>query len=162
VDLLPSTVADRSLLTVTNHVYAAGLGEFLGTALTRFRSAAPPAPLPWPDNCPFVIYYGEVSADGDGPVQLCRPIGADPDSAAQAAAATGATVRQELSHEEIYLRLPRADAGDPRLLESYATLERWYTEHQRAPAAAPRQVLIADWRTAGPDEPAFDLAVPLR
>ncbi|MEN3361438.1 MAG: hypothetical protein V7637_5420 [Mycobacteriales bacterium] len=156
------TVAERSLLTVTGHVHAAELGDFLGAALTRFRSAAPPAPLPWPDNCPFVVYYGEVSADGDGPVELCRPVGADPDSAAVAAAAAGATVRQERSHDEVYLRLPRADAVGPRVLESYSTLERWCTEHQRAPSAAPRQVFIADWRTARPDEPAFDLAVPLR
>lgn len=156
-------VADRSLLTVTGHVHAAELGDFLGSALTRFRETGPAAPLPWPDNCPFVVYYGEVSADGDGPVELCRPVDAGPDTAARAAdAVAGATVRREAAHEEVYLRLPRSEAGDPRLLEGYAALERWCAEQQREPAGAPRQVFIADWRTVGADEPAFDLAVPLR
>jgi hypothetical protein len=140
-------------------VHAAELGDFLGSALTRFRETGPPAPLPWPDNCPFVVYYGEVSADRDGPVELGRPVDADPGTAARAAGAvSGATVRREAAHEEVYLRLPRSDAGS-RLLEGYATLVR------RAAAGAGRRAapgVIADWRTVGADEPAFDLAVPLR
>jgi DNA-binding transcriptional MerR regulator len=161
------SVPDRTLLSLTRHAHADELGEILGSTLTAFRHLAPAAPLTWPDNCPFVVYYGEVSADGDGPVELCRPV--DPDdpgaaglAAVAAAAVPGATVRREPAHDEVYLRLPRAGADDPRLLEGYAVLERWCARHGREPAGAPRQVLIADWRTAGPGDPAFDLAVRLR
>jgi DNA-binding transcriptional MerR regulator len=158
-------VAGRDLITVTRHLHAGELGDFLGAALGRFRTAAPPAPLDWPDNCPFVVYYGEVSADGDGPVELCRPYDAAAAPATLAAdtagAVGGAVLRHEPAHDEVYLRLPREDApGSP--LEHYRAIERWCAENRREPASAPRQVMIADWRTAQPDTPVFDFTVPLR
>ncbi len=42
-----------------------------------------------------------------------------------------------------------------------AALERWIAAEGRAASGAPRQVMIADWRTAGPEDPACLLAVPL-
>jgi hypothetical protein len=25
-------------------------------------------------GCPFLVFYGEVSDDSDGPMELCRPV----------------------------------------------------------------------------------------
>jgi len=69
--------------------------------------------------------------------------------------------RVEPAHEEAYIRLTMREMGWPALLPAYDALERWTREHGREPTGLPRQVLIADQRTASPDTPVCDLSVPL-
>jgi hypothetical protein len=47
-------------------------------------------------------------------------------------------------------------------LEILDALQRFVASSGRDVSLPPRQVMIADWRTAGPDDPACDFAVPLR
>ena len=49
---------------------------FFSDAFARLRAAGPG--IDGIAGCPFVVYYGEVSDDSDGPVELCRPVAADP------------------------------------------------------------------------------------
>ena len=65
-------------------------------------------------------------------------------------------------HEEAFIRLTMADMGWPAMLPASDALEAWVAEHGRSPAGPLRQVLIADQRTADPDTPVCDLAIPLR
>jgi hypothetical protein len=53
----------------------------------------------------FTIYWGEVSADSDGPVEMCKPV---PESDAQALAShyPELTLRTEPAHREAYVALP--------------------------------------------------------
>ena len=66
------------------------------------------------------------------------------------------------AHDEAYIRLAMKDMGWPAMLPAYDALESWITGQGRRAAGAPRQLLIADQRTAAPDTPVCDLSVPLR
>jgi hypothetical protein len=48
------------------------------------------------------------------------------------------------------MRLAKNDMSWPAMLPAYDALLRWAREHQREPDWVPRQVLIADQRTAAP------------
>jgi hypothetical protein len=149
------TIPGRTLLGITKHVHAHEAGPFFGEAFARLRAAGPG--IEGIAGCPFVVYYGEVSEDSDGPVELCRPVAADADLAG-----ADLQARTEPSHEEVFIRVAMKDMGWPALAPAVDALEAWIKERRRAPAGALRQVLIADQRTAAPDTPVCDLSVPLR
>ena len=117
---------------------------------------------PVPDSagiagCPFLVFYGEVSADSDGPIELCRPI-AD----TKGVAVEGVRSRVEAAHDEIYVRLRKSELAWPAMRTALDDLEAWARANDRRPAATFRQVLIADQRTASGDTLVCDLSVPLR
>jgi DNA-binding transcriptional MerR regulator len=164
-DIQTRTMPGRTLVAVTRHVHAHQAGPFFSDSFARLRAAGPG--IEGIAGCPFVVYYGEVSEDSDGPVELCRPVAADPDLAGPDLADAGLAdadlqARTEPSHEEVFIRVAMKDMGWPALAPAVDALEAWIRERRRAPAGALRQVLIADQRTAEPDTPVCDLSVPLR
>jgi DNA-binding transcriptional MerR regulator len=152
-DIQIRQIPDRTLAAITRHVHAGQTGAFFDGAFARLRAAGPG--IEGIAGCPFVVYYGEVSDDSDGPVELCRPLAADP-------ADPDLQARLESSHEEVFIRVAMKDMGWPALAPAVDALDAWVREHRRAPAGALRQVLIADHRTAEPDTLVCDLTVPLR
>ena len=157
-DIQTRTVPGRTLVAITRHVHANEAGPFFSDAFARLRAAGPG--IEGVAGCPFVVYYGEVSDDSDGPVELCRPVAAGP--AGPGPADPDLEARTEPSHEEVFIRVAMKDMGWPALAPAADALEAWITERRRAPAGALRQILIADQRTAEPDTPVCDLSVPLR
>ena len=148
------TIPGRKLVAVTRHVHANEAGRFFSEAFARLRAAGPG--IEGIAGCPFVVYYGEVSDDSDGPVELCRPV------AAATRPIPTSRHRTEPSHEEVFIRVAMKHMGWPALAPASDALEAWVRDRQKAPAGALRQVLIADQRTAGPDTAVCDLSVPLR
>ena len=111
------------------------------------------------EGVPFVVFYGEVSADSDGPIELCRPVA----GAASVREPNGGIQRRvEAAHDEAFIRLALKEMGWPALLPACDALERWTKENGREPTGALRQLLIADQRTATPETLVCDLSVPLR
>jgi DNA-binding transcriptional MerR regulator len=162
-DIQTRTIPGRKLVAITRHVHANEAGPFFSDAFARLRAAGPG--VEGIAGCPFVVYYGEVSDDSDGPVELCRPVAADPedpDAADSDPADSDLEARSEPSHEEVFIRVAKKDMGWPALAPAADALEAWIRERRREPAGAMRQVLIADQRTAKPDAPVCDLSVPLR
>jgi DNA-binding transcriptional MerR regulator len=155
-DIQTRTIPERTLVAVTRHVHAHEAGPFFSDAFARLRAAGPG--IEGIAGCPFVVYYGEVSDDSDGPIELCRPVAADPAGPAD----PDLQARAEPSHEEVFIRVAMKDMGWPALAPAAEALEAWIRERRRGPAGALRQVLIADQRTAQPDTPVCDLSVPLR
>jgi DNA-binding transcriptional MerR regulator len=150
-------IPQRRVLSINRRVDAAGTGAFFDDAFARLRAGG--KGIEGIAGCPFLIFYGEVSDDSDGPIELCRPIAGD----AGAATADGDLVcRLERAHDEAYIRLAMREMGWPALLPACDALERWTKEQRREPVGALRQVLIADQRTARPDTLVCDLTVPLR
>ncbi len=97
-------IPERSLLCLKRNVDEQGawaLGkEFI--AILRER------PLPKMEGragAMFTIYWGEVSADSDGPVEMCKPV---PESDAKALAShyPELSLRTEPAHREAYVALP--------------------------------------------------------
>jgi len=93
----------RSLLSLKRNVFEAGawtLGkEFVGIV----RDQRLPR-LEGRQGAVFSIYWGQVSADSDGPVEWCKPV---PDAEAEALAAQfpELTLRVEPAHREAYVDL---------------------------------------------------------
>jgi DNA-binding transcriptional MerR regulator len=152
-DIQTRTIPGRTLVAITRHVHANEAGSFFGEAFARLRAAGPG--IEGIVGCPFVVYYGEVSDDSDGPAELCRPVAADPDD-------PDLLARTEPAHEEVFIRVAMKDMGWPALAPAADALEAWIRERRRTPAGVLRQVLIADQRTAAPGTAVCDLSVPLR
>jgi DNA-binding transcriptional MerR regulator len=150
---------ERKVASISRHVTAGETDAFFHDAFRRLRAVAPS--LEGIAGCPFLVFYGEVSEDSDGPVELCRPVG----TATPAAAAAGDAdiqLRVEPAHEEAYLRLSREETAWPAMLPFWDALEAWVRDHGRKAMAPVRQVLIADRRGAGDETLVCDLSVPLR
>jgi DNA-binding transcriptional MerR regulator len=146
---------ERTLVSINRHVDASGTVAFFDEAFSRLRAAGPG--LEGIAGVPFVVFYGEVSDDSDGPIELCRPVDARPP-------VSGGDLQHHVegAHDEAYIRLTMKEMGWPALLPACDALERWTKANGREPAGALRQLLIADQRTASPDLPVCDLSVPLR
>jgi DNA-binding transcriptional MerR regulator len=101
---------ERSLLCLKRHVDEAGawsLGkEFMGI----MRDQRLPR-LPGREGAVFAIYWSEVSADSDGPVEWCKPV---PEAEANGLAAQfpQLTLRVEPAHREAYVDLGPAGQAD--------------------------------------------------
>jgi len=157
-DVQTRIIPERTILSLTRHLHADETDAFFGDAFARLRSAAPG--VAGIAGCPFLVFYGEVSDDSDGPMELCRPVA--PDSTADPATMADIQRRVEPAHDEAFIRIPMKDMGWPALAPAADALEAWLREQRREPGGALRQVLIADQRTATPDTLVCDLSVPLR
>ena len=73
-DIQTRALPERTVLAISAHVHAAETGAFFEDAFARLRAAGPG--LPGIAGCPFLVFYGEVSDDSDGPLELCRPVAA--------------------------------------------------------------------------------------
>jgi DNA-binding transcriptional MerR regulator len=156
-DITTRTLATRRLAGITRHVHLAATDAFFADAFDRLGQSGPG--LTGIEGCPFLIFYGEVSDDSDGPLELCRPLAA---TDTHAPLPEGVEIRTEAAHDEAFIRLTKAQLAWPSLLPALDALNAWSTANHRTPAGPPRQVLFADQRTASPDTAVCDLSLPLR
>jgi DNA-binding transcriptional MerR regulator len=149
----------RHLLTISRHVTIDRSDAFFHEAFARLRAAGPG--LEGVAGVPFLVFYGEVSEDSDGPMELCRPLALE--SGPDTVEGVGdLQLRLEAEHDEAYIRLAAKDMSWPAMLPAYDALQNWVSERHRQPAGTVRQLLIADQRTASPTTLVCDLSVPLR
>jgi DNA-binding transcriptional MerR regulator len=158
-DIQTRAIPQRTLLSISRHLHANETDAFFGYAFARLRSAAPG--MEGIAGCPFLVFYGEVSDDSDGPIELCRPVASGP-AADSGTATADVQQRVEPAHDEAFIRIAMKDMGWPALAPAVDALEAWVRERRREPSGALRQVLIADQRTATPDTLVCDLSIPLR
>jgi DNA-binding transcriptional MerR regulator len=156
-DIQTRSLPERTVLSISAHLHASETDAFFDDAFARLRAAGPG--LTGIAGCPFLIFYGEVSDDSDGPMELCRPVatGIDP-----AAATGGIQLRVETAHDEAFIRFASKDMSWPTLAPAVDALEAWTREQRRQPKGPLRQVLIAHRRTATPDTLVCDLSIPLK
>jgi DNA-binding transcriptional MerR regulator len=157
-DIQTRTIPERNLLSISRHLHTSETDAFFGDAFARLRSAGPG--MQGIAGCPFLVFYGEVSDDSDGPIELCRPVASD-GTADPATVTADVQRRVEPAHDEAFIRIAMKDMGWPALAPAVDALEAWVREQRRQPAGALRQVLIADQRTAAPDTPVCDLSACL-
>ena len=93
----------RSLLCLKRNVDVSGLWAFGKEFMALIRDQRLPR-MEGREGATFCIYWGEVSADSDGPVEWCRPVPAA-DAEALAAQFPELTVRVEPAHREAYVNL---------------------------------------------------------
>jgi DNA-binding transcriptional MerR regulator len=151
----------RKLLCLNRHAHSDQLMDIGKGFIAKFREMPGGTPrLDGIAGAPFVIYYGEVSQDSDGPIEWCWPV---PDGRAGAIASTlpDLTLRTESPHREAYIHLDSAIGAErhwPSILES---LTAWGAEQGHQPSGGIRQIFINKGR-AEAEGPACDFAVSLR
>jgi hypothetical protein len=151
-------VSERRVLSISRHLHAAETDAFFDEAFGRLRGAG--RGLEGVEGAPYLIFYGEVSEDSDGPMELCRPVSSETD-VDPGKLGPDIEVRVEPVHDEAFVRLSMAEIGWPAMLPVIDTLEAWASAQRRRPGGPLRQVLIADQRSATPDTLVCDLTVPL-
>jgi DNA-binding transcriptional MerR regulator len=150
----------RRLLSLQQHVTPDEIMAVGRNFLARFRSEAVPR-IEGIAGAPFVVYYGQVSDDSDGPIEWCWPVPDADTAAAVAARFPDLIARTEPAHEEAFVHLPTAQVGQTEIMAIIQALESWAAEEQRQPSAALRQVFIAPPGATSGNGPACDFAVPL-
>ena len=126
----------RSLLCLLRHASNQQEVWDLGKEVIGMLKAQPPPRVDGVAGAAFLIYYGEVNQDSDGPVEFCWPV--PQDLACQLAAGfPGLTLRTEPAHQEACIHLgqdPQTAAQSHLVDESFRA---WAAEQQRQPVTCP-------------------------
>jgi hypothetical protein len=146
-------VLEQLVVTEQRHVQVEHLPAWIGAAMGRLMKSA--RRYGGPAGNPFVVYYGEVNEDSDGPAEACVPV--DPAQEVSAEAA----MRREPAHREAYIRLRKAQVAFPQILFAYDSVTAWVALQGLAAAGAPREIYFADFVSAGPGVEVCDVAVPI-
>jgi DNA-binding transcriptional MerR regulator len=155
----------RSLLCLLRHASSEQEVWAMGKEVIGMLKAQP-VPVPRIEGvagAAFLIYYGEVNQDSDGPVEFCWPV--PQDLAGQIAASfPGLTLRTEPAHQEVYVHLDQ-DATAAQWQAVGDSALAWAVEQQRQPSDLGLRVTLLT--TAAPVTDASrrggsDLALPLR
>jgi DNA-binding transcriptional MerR regulator len=146
-------VPEQLVLTEQRHVY---IGQLAWTREATARLVARA------DRCGgvagerFVIFHGLVSADSDGPVEVCVPVTHVPDDPADVA------WRVEAGHHEAFIQVTKIYFEVPAILSVYDQLARWVSAPGRERAGSPREVYTPGVEPlfAAADEHICDVAMP--
>jgi DNA-binding transcriptional MerR regulator len=152
------SLPDRSVLSQTRHVrfdeQTPVREEFMGL----FHEAGI-KPLPGVAGAPFVVYYGDVSVESDGPIEWCWPVAED--RAEQLAAELpDLTLRTDPAHQEAYVHYGATTLlHAARIILAAQSLLAWAHDQDRELAAGLRLVYLeTDGDASSPD---CDVAAPL-
>ena len=154
----------RSLLCLLRHASNRQEVWDLGKEVIGMLKAQPPPRVHGVAGAAFLIYYGEVNQDSDGPVEFCWPV--PQDLAGQLAASfPGLTLRTEPAHQEacIHLGQDPVTAAQSQLVSDSAIA--WAAEQQRQPSDLPLRVTLLSTTAPVTDASRLggsDFALPLR
>ena len=153
----------RSLLCLLRHASNQQEVWDLGKGVIGMLKAQPPPRVDGVAGAAFLIYYGEVNQDSDGPVEFCWPV--PQDLAGQLAASfPGLTLRTEPAHQEAYVHLDQ-DATEAQWQAAGDSALAWAAGQQRQPSDLPPRVTLLTTTAPVTDTSkrgGSDFAVPLR
>ena len=148
-------VAEQTVLTEQRHVY---VGQLTWTREAAARLTAHAGRCGGAVGGHFVIFHGMVTADSDGPVEVCVPVRHPPADPAELA------WRIEPAHREAFIPVTRAHFEIPAIWSVYDQLVRWVGAPGRRPAGPPREVYRASSEPlfAPPGNHLCDVAIPFK
>jgi DNA-binding transcriptional MerR regulator len=153
----------RSLLCLLRHASSQQEVWDLGKEVIGMLKAQPPPRVDGVAGAAFLIYYGEVNQDSDGPVEFCWPV--PQDLAGQLAASFPAlALRTEPAHQEAYVHLDQ-DAPESQWQAAGDSALAWAAEQQRQPSDLGLRVTLLTTAAAVTDASrrgGSDFALPLR
>jgi hypothetical protein len=103
-DVTKREIPERSLLCLKRNVDEQGAWAF-GKEFIAILRERPLPKMEGREGAMFSIYWGEVSADSDGPVEWCKPV-PEADAKALASHYPELSLRTEPAHREAYVALP--------------------------------------------------------
>ena len=153
----------RSLLCLLRHASTEQEVWDLGKQVMGMLKAQPTPRVAGVAGAAFLIYYGEVNQDSDGPVEFCWPVPQD-QAGRLAASLPGLTLRTEPAHQEASVHLDQ-DATAAQWQAAGDSALAWAAEQQRQPSDLPLRITLLT--TAAPVTDASrcggsDFALPLR
>jgi DNA-binding transcriptional MerR regulator len=163
-------IPERSVLCLKRHVDEQGAWA-LGKEFIAILRERPLPKMEGREGAMFSIYWGEVSADSDGPVEWCKPV---PESDARVLASQypELSLRTEPAHREAYVALPNdalpAGPGENPAAQwqlASEALRAWAVEHGIDPESKPeylgvRVTYLAKGPVTETSAPYCDFAVP--
>jgi len=158
-EVLMRDVPEQLVLVEQRNVPVEELPSWIGEAMTRLFAAA--KDHGGAAGHPFVVYYGEVNEDSDGPAEACVPIAPASDADALPDSAPTQALRFEAAHKEAYVRLRKAQVAFPQILSAYDGVARWAAANNIEITGAPREIYFVDFRSAGPADEVCDVAFPV-
>jgi hypothetical protein len=146
-------VAEQTVLTEQRHVYLDQL-TWIREAAARLTANAARCGGIMGER--FVIFHGMVTADSDGPVEVCVPVSHAPEDSAELA------WRVEPAHREAFIPVTKTHFEIPAILSIYDQLARWVAAPGRRQTGAPREVYRPEIEPlfAGADQQICDVAMP--
>lgn len=143
------TVEQVQVIGRRGRVHLGALPDFIGTTFRELQRhlAAQDAPFA---AAPYTLFYGEVGADSDGPVEVCIPF------CGRVVPGRGMTVRAEPAYREAYVTLTREQQGTVQaILTAHDEVARWLRQQGKTLARPAREVYL---QPQGEQEPALEVA----
>ena len=127
-EVMSREMPQRGLLCLKRNIHESGAWAFGKEFIAIIRDQRMPR-IGGRESAFFCIYWGQVSADSDGPVEWCKPV---PDAQAEELAAQfpELTLRVEPAHREAYVDLGPGDQIDPAQFELAAEALRSWADAQ--------------------------------
>jgi len=146
-------VPEQLVLVEQRHVY---LGQLTWTREATARLAALAERCGGVAGERFVIFHGIVSADSDGPVEVCVPVTQLSDNPSDVA------WRVEAAHHEAFIQVTKIHFEAPAILSVYDQLARWVSAAGRKRAGSPREIYTPGVEPlfAAADAHVCDVAMP--
>ena len=108
-DVAMREIPERSLLCLKRNADEQGTWA-LGKEFIAILRERPLPKMAGREGALFLIYWGEVNADSDGPVEMCKPVPAR-EARALAEHYPELTLRTEPAHQEAFVALPHDPGG---------------------------------------------------
>ncbi|ACO47850.1 MerR family transcriptional regulator [Deinococcus deserti] len=143
-------VPAQRVVTMPRRLYVGELSNFIGEAREQLGTLAG-AQASGPA---FVIFYGQVNADSDGPVEVCLPF------TGVLTVPEDVTVREEPAHTEAFVALTREEFEFPGILHAYDAVARYAGQRGECEAFFPREVYPVPWKGLQADDFAGEVAWP--
>jgi DNA-binding transcriptional MerR regulator len=147
-------IPDQQVAAIERRVLVGALPRFISEAMGLVYDALGQAGAE--TGIPFVVYHGEVNTDSDGPVEVCVPYVGDVKPTGEI------RLRLEPGHTEAYTRLTKSQVAFPGILEAYEAVMKWAADSGQPAVGSPREVYFTDWDAAGDEDPACDIALPVK
>jgi DNA-binding transcriptional MerR regulator len=146
-------IPDQQVLTMSRHVRQPELEAFLMEAMSGLPSMLEGTTAKTDWHC-FAIYHGVVSADSDGPVEVCLPFEGNIE------APSGTQVRIEPAHQEAFTTITLAQCVFPGILEAYDAVRTFIDKNAMEPIGSPREVYFVEHEKVAENDPFCDVAWP--
>jgi DNA-binding transcriptional MerR regulator len=146
-------VPEQQVLTVSRNVRQPELQPFLMEAMSDLPRALEGTRAKTDSHC-FAIYHGVVSADSDGPVEVCLPF------EGQIEAPAGTRIRIEPAHNEAFTTITLAQCVFPGILEAYDAVSSFIDRQGMEPIGSPREVYFVEHEKVAENDPFCDIAWP--
>jgi DNA-binding transcriptional MerR regulator len=160
-DVTTREIPERTLLCLKRHVDGQPAVWDLGKEFIGYFKEKPLPLLDGKAGAPFLIYYSEVNADSDGPVEMCRPIPRD-QAEELAREYPALSLRGEPAHEEAAVHMGKGETTEAQWQLAGASIVEWAAQHQRHfSGLGVRIVYFVEPPRTSESVPDLDFAFPL-